>query len=164
MAVVRVLLTVVVAAALVAVAVPLVEDARRETARTAGERALDRVADGVRALVARSDPTTGPGARRTVTVRVPGATAGRMAVRWVAVGGLPGPRTPAEPPGTDLLAYRVAGSVRVLRLTAADLRVRTAEGRLGDGEPLVLRGRTRLVLRYRTGPTGPVVVVSAERS
>jgi hypothetical protein len=109
---VRVVLAVALAAALVAVALPAVEEAR-ESRR--GALARDAAADlraSIRSLLARDDPVPpgGRGARRIVVVRVPaGDAAVRIGVREGrsdAVGWRAGDRSGRLPVGVDV---RVAG-------------------------------------------------------
>lgn len=165
MVVVRLVLTVLLSVALLAVASPLVQDARQQSAETAADRSLSRIRGVIGELTARSDPTRdSPGAGRTLTLSIPEAGPGSVGIDWLAVGGVPGRLGPEEPPGTDLIAYSVAGSVRVIRLTAVDLRVIIDDRRRPDHVPLVLRSSTVLRFTYRTGEDGPVIIVRAQDS
>ncbi|WP_435317485.1 DUF7311 family protein [Haloarchaeobius sp. TZWSO28] len=132
---VRPVLSVVLALALLAVTAPALDDARehRSDQQVSTDLVrLERAADG---LAASEDRTVGAGARRVVTVRLPGDAWTTREVAWVAVGGVPGD------PDSRLLSYRLAGGpVQQVRTGVA---LHTA-----DDTPLVLdgSGSYRLVL------------------
>jgi len=132
---VRVVLAIALAAALVAVALPAVEEARESRQSALAREAAADLRASIRALVARDDPVPpgGRGARRVVTVRVP---AGDAAVR---VGGRDGP--------SDAVGWR-AGERGGRLPVGVDLRI---AGRASSVAALVLRdpGRHRLVLALR---------------
>lgn len=140
----RVVVSVVLAAALLGVAQPAVEDARE----TAAERAVERELVAVERAVAdlRSEaavPYGQPGARRVVVLDLPERSFGSAGVEYVAIGGLP-----AGDGGGNLLAYEVADRPPNTVRIDADLRVERSRGgvRWLADDPLVLRtgGRHRL--------------------
>jgi hypothetical protein len=161
--VLRLVLAVALAASLVAVATPTVEDARTTRTERLAERELDRVAAAANSLAREEDP----GARRTLGVSFPGESPTEAPLAFVAVGGLPDGELAVDTAETDVLAYRVAGGrQRVLRVEA-DLRIRSDEGDsvASDSRPLVLRsGETyRLILRLaRLDGRRTVVVTSRD--
>lgn len=163
MVVVRLLLALALGVALLAIAMPAVEDTRRATAKTAAEREVSRILATIRALTERSDPTRPAWtATRELPLSIPGPDYGTSGVEWIAVGGVPGKAGPNEPSGTDVLAYSVEGTVTVIRLPGVDIRV-SGVGPQQDSRPLVLRDSTTLEFTYRIGPEGPIVTVRAER-
>lgn len=132
---VRVVLAVALAAALVAVALPAVDEARESRRASLAREAAGDLRASIRALVARDDPVLpgGRGARRVVAVRVPAGTAAiRIGVRKGqsdAIGWRAGDRGGRLPVGVDV---RVAGR----STTDAELALRAS-------------GRHRLVLALR---------------
>lgn len=97
----RAVLAVALATAVVGLALPLSTDAASHRADAAATRASERVADAVDEL-AESDVVRGPGAREYVSLSLPeGPLAG---VRAVAVGGVPG-----DGDGHAVVAYRLDG-------------------------------------------------------
>lgn len=165
MVVIRLLLTVVLSVALVAVASPLVHDARQQSAGTAAERSVSQIRGVIDELTTRSDPTReSPGAGRTLTLSIPEASPGSVGIDWLAVGGVPDQLGPEEPSGTDLIAYSIAGSVHVIRLPSVELRVVIDDTRRPDHVPIVLRSSTALRFTYRSGETGPIITVRAQDS
>lgn len=163
MVVVRLLLAVVVGVALLAATMPAVEHTRHHAAKTAAEGELSRIKATIRDLTHRSDPTrSGWSASRELAVSVPSEAVGSTGVDWIALGGIPGRVGPAEPPGTDLLAYSIGGTVTIVWLPSVELRIAN-HGRAGHGDPLVLRSAAILEFTYERGDHGPVVVVRAER-
>lgn len=165
MVVIRLVLTVLLAVAVLAAASPLVQDARQQSAETAGERSVSRVRGVIDELTDRSDPTANhPGAGRTLTIAIPEASSGSVGIDWLAIGGVPGRAGPEEPPGTDIIAYSVDGSVHVIRLSSVEIRVRIDEDRRPNDVPLVLRASGTLRFTYRMADDGPVIVVRAQDS
>lgn len=157
----RTVLAVVLAAALVATANPAFESAR--TTRT--ERLVAGELDGIEAagegLVREESPAAlgGPAPRRTLTVSLPAESPTTASVEYVALGGLPG-ETAAEETSmadtaeSDVFASRVSGGRQRVRRVDFDLRAAVPTGgdsgtNLGtdsgrriesDGTPIVLRG------------------------
>ncbi|MFB6191856.1 MAG: hypothetical protein ABEI11_00875 [Haloarculaceae archaeon] len=132
---VRVVLAVALAAALVAVALPAVEEARESRRAALAQEAAADLRASIRGLVAREDPVHpgGRGARRIVSLRVP---AGDAAVR---VGVRTGP--------SDAVGWRTSGRRGRLPV-GVDVRV----GGISTPDGLTLRepGAHRLVLAFRT--------------
>ncbi|WP_135825611.1 DUF7311 family protein [Halorussus ruber] len=150
---IRVLLGVALAVALVAVTTPALEEARASRTERLTERELDRVGTAVEEL-AREEA---PGARRTLTLSLPGDSATEAPLSFVALGGVPdgasaderGSVSEADTAARDILVFRVAGGRRHVRRVGADLRVvRGGTGRgvrdgtrsTADSRALVLRG------------------------
>lgn len=136
---IRAVLAVVLAAALLAASLPAIDDARRERTGTAVHEEVDRLVDAARRMAATDDP--GAGARRVLVVRLP-------AEGWTAA-------------RVDALAFRENGTV------AWTVGGRTSERRppialrsAGDGA-LILRGAGphRLVLSLDGTVAHPVVTV-----
>jgi len=150
-AVIRIVLTVAVAVALLAASMPALETARATTTAERLDSEVDRIERATASVVSGSVAVTDPSlaARASVTVRVPsGVTAasiGRIAL--VEVGG---PR-----PGTRIaLRYRLVGGrdrYLPLRADAVAARIELATG-VVDLRP---GGESRLELRYvdDDGPT-----------
>ncbi len=177
---IRVVLAVLLAASVLAVALPAVDDAR--TTRTSGAMAsaAERVSRAGRALVAGDDPTapTVPGARRVVTVRVPADSWGQRGLQSVTIRGERGGATAtdatrggATATGTtrfDLadssgrvdaaLTYRLSGGGRRrLPLAVEGASVRTPDG------PVVLGPGRRSVTLTLVADRGLAVVVRPTR-
>jgi hypothetical protein len=145
--VIRVVLGVALAVALVAVTTPALEDARADRTERLTARELDRVGVAAEEL-AREEA---PGARRTLTLSLPGDSATEAPLSFVALGGVPdnSSATVTDTAARDLLVFRVAGGRRHVRRVEADLRVvRGGIGGAGgnrtrsteDSRALVLRG------------------------
>ncbi|MFB6094002.1 MAG: hypothetical protein ABEJ77_03580 [Halanaeroarchaeum sp.] len=150
--IVRVLLAAIVGAALVATALPVVEDARHDAARAATDRATTRLADAMERLVRSGDPVPlgMSGGRRVLAVDLPPDVVLTIGAGDDALDG----------PGSDVVTAVVQsttiGPVRV----PVDVRRRGTDGLRPDGAGLAVRGHERLVLRYRTVGGTPTVVVS----
>lgn len=166
----RVVLALALAAAILAVVTPALEDARTTRADRLTARELDRVESAARALVREESP----GARRTVRISVPGESPTTAPVAFVALGGLPGEseqRVEADTANRDLLAYRLAGGSVNVRRIPVDLRVAPGGEGVGlsdetaesDDRALVLSGGESYLLTLRLVRTDgrPVVVASA---
>lgn len=141
---IRAVLSVLVAVALLGASLPAVDDARVGRTETLVEADLRQLADEAAALAAESDAVeTGPGARRVVALRVPGrdlTTAGAT----------------VELRGKENVAVaRIEGRERV-RITL-DVDLRTPGGPVRLAEP----GTHRVVLELRRVDGDPVVVASA---
>ena len=142
----RVVVAIVLAAALLGVAQPAVEDARE----TAAERAVERELVAVERAVAdlRSEtavPYGQSGARRVVVLDLPERSFASAGIEYVSFGGLP-----EDGVGSNVLAYHVADRPPDIVRLDADLRVERSRGgveRLVE-EPFVLRtgGRHRIAL------------------
>jgi hypothetical protein len=136
--VLRVVLAVLLAVALVGVAVPAVERARAERAADLAEGSLARVAERATGLAAAEEATGGGAARRTLSVSVPSGGLATGAVDYLAVGGAPNCMTPEDTASGDVVVYRLAGGAVRVRYLPVDLRV-VGDGQTGDDDPLVLR-------------------------
>ncbi|MFD1511897.1 DUF7311 family protein [Halomarina rubra] len=133
----RIVLAALLTSALVAVALPVVDDARTATSAATLDTASDRVRTVGERLVATSDPVArGSAARRVLTVSVPRRG-------W-------GTRTGHLRVGDGRIAWRVGDgpwhTERAPRLVVSD-------------GPLVVRGETRLVFTHRLHDGESVVVV-----
>lgn len=136
------------AVALLAASQPAIERSRVEHAHTRVHDELSAVRIAVQDLLASDDPVPpgAPGARRELTLRLPGRSVASSGVRRVELGPLEG--------RPDRLAWRVGDGRR------RDLRVPVDVRRPGGG-PMVLRepGRHRLVLELVTVRGSAAVVV-----
>lgn len=140
----RAVVTVMLAVAVLAASLPLVTAVRVERADAAVNRELTAVSATVADLLARDDAVSGPGARRVVTIRLPERSMGSAGVVRVVLGA--GPRE-------DLLAWRIRGG---------DRRHLRAPGPVTHrGHPLELRraGRHRLVFGLVPDGAGRTVTV-----
>lgn len=147
---IRTVVTVALAAAILAASLPAVERARvqQADARVAGE--LERLEQVARALVATNDPVTeGTPARQRVTLHLP--------VRSWGSAGLELFRVP--PPGTNpAVIWQVRGGRPHSRqLPGIQLAGPPGGLAIGDG------GRQRVVLEFRTLDERPAVVVRRPR-
>lgn len=145
----RAVLAVALAAAILAATFPALDSARTTRAETLTATELDRVEATGESLVREEDAVAldAAGARRTLSVSVPDASPTSAAVAYVSLGGVPGDEpladSVADGNASDLLAYRLAGGDRRVRQVGFDLRV-VRNGRvLGDDRQLVLRGDDR---------------------
>lgn len=147
---IRVVLVVALATALIAAATPAIDAGRTDRTATRLSSAADRLERAASSLVERDDPTARDlrGARRTLEVHLPERSWSAVGVVHFTIGG----RRSSVVDTRDVISYRIGGgSTRTVRLPV-DLRVR-------DG-PLVLREPGRHRLRFtllRDG--GPVVLV-----
>ncbi|NEU57550.1 hypothetical protein [Halorussus sp. MSC15.2] len=144
----RVVLGVALAVALVAAVVPALEDARAARTERLTERELDRV-EAAAVTLAREES---PGARRTLSVSLPGDPPTATPVLFVALGGLPGNgnTTATDTAARDVLAYSIAGGDRHVRRVETDLRVGRAR-RTSSTESRTPGGESR---RNGDGPSG----------
>lgn len=169
---IRVVLAVALATALVAAATPALEDARTVRTERLAERELGRVERAALTLAREEEP----GARRTLTVSLPGGSPTEAPLALVALGGVPGGNGAADAAtvdaGTadtdrgDVFAYRAAGGQRRVRRVETDLRVvRDDPVPEPDAEPLVLAGGEthRLTLRLVRVGGRPTVLLAARR-
>jgi hypothetical protein len=161
--VIRVLLTVLLAAALAGASLPAIEDARAARATQTAESGAATLQAAAAELVRESDPVPRgagvSGARVETRVRVPPPTFAGAGLTYLAVGGHPDRSLRTDGPDSDVVVYRIGDRPpRVLALPV-DLRA-VRDGRLrGDAAPLALRGDARLVLGYaRVGGESAVTV------
>ena len=150
----RLVLGVALAAAILGAVAPALEDARTARSDRLVARELDRVAAAAESLAHEE----APGARRTLELSLLGGSPTTAPVAFVALGGVPGEetasdhrrRTAADDADRDLLAYRLAGGPVECRRVDADLRPVEGGPRVESApDLLVLRGdgTYRLTLR-----------------
>lgn len=149
MSVVRVVLAVALATALLGAGLPAVEDARQERTDRRVVAAVDALERAALALLRREDPvSTGPKAGRTVTLGLPRGSLADAPVRSLTIGSTgagndsapaaASPEVGTATPASRTVTYRVGDQPR----TRVDVGVR-----LYAAEPLVLGpGRHRLRL------------------
>lgn len=154
----REVLAVLLATALVVAAMPAVEAARERNAAGRAEASLTRVQEVATRLAATEEASPGGAARRTLSLSVPTGGFASSSVAYLAVGGLPDCETPRDTAGTDVIAYRLAGGPVRVASVPIDLRVVADGTLLADAEPLVVRGDARLTLALVAGDDGPTVV------
>lgn len=146
----RVVIAVALAAALLATTMPALETAQRQRTATQLAGEADRLATAVADLRAREQATVGPGARRVVTVRIPQRDWTHAGTRYLAIGGRPG-ATGAAQDGAAF-AWRVDGGDEQWRHVPG-LRVVPVE--TCGGRPIRLREpgthRIALELAWRDG-------------
>jgi hypothetical protein len=157
--VIRVVLAVLLAAALMGASFPAVDSARETAAADAAERNADTLTDAARSIVADSDPSAPgvPGARTTVRVGFPEASFANAGLDYLAVGGHPNRTLERDTPESDVLVYKVPGRPPRIRPLPYDVRAGPAAN---DSTPLLLRGDTELRLGYVRTDAGPAVTVS----
>lgn len=159
----RAVLAVALAVALLAASLPAVDRAQRDHADSQVRSQLERLATAARALAARNDPVPvgNAGATRTVTLRLPARGWRSTGVAYVAIGGVP-ENAATDTPDGDVLAWRLAGGPpRVARLEGVAIHT-VSDGRVApDGRPLVVRepGRHRVELSLVRRRGRPVVLV-----
>jgi len=155
--VLRAVLAVLLAAALLAVGAGAVEETRQSRADALADGAAGRLSSVVEALDRRGTPTDRPATapRRTLSLSLPTGTV-RTAAASLAVGG----GTGGDRPGRDPLVTRVAGERRTTTWLPLEVRAVGEDGLAPDDEPLVLRGEASVTLWLLTGADGPVVAVS----
>lgn len=155
----RVVLAVLLAVALLGVAMPVVEDARADRTSTLAAGELSRLAERATGLAASGE--TGPDAasRRTVDLSLPAGGFATAPLAYAAVGGLPDCDAPGDTAAGDVVAYRLVGGDTRVRHVPVDVRVVEAGQVRDDDEPLVLRGDASLTLALvETGGTRTVLV------
>lgn len=179
--IVRLVLAVVVAAALLGAALPVVEDARHDLATTTADRSVQSVADAITDVRRSSDPVPRgvPGASRVVAVDVPadgtvllGATTIGGATTDVGAttnasgsganaGGTATDRPPVDGPSDDVISARVSQRAAGRERVGVDVRI-VEDGRVRpDEEGLAVRESGRVVLRYVLVDGEPTVTVAS---
>lgn len=165
----RTVLAVALAVALLAVTTPALDDARSARTDRLTTRELDRVESAAMALVREE----APGARRTLTVSLPGRSPTAAQLAFVALGGVPEGTAAArakqaaglDAAESDVVAYRLAGGRTRVRRLGVDLRI-IREGTVvaDDSQALVLHGGEtyRLTLRLVRIDGRVVVTVAAK--
>lgn len=162
----RAVLGVALAAALLGAVTPALEDARATRTERLVARELGRVESAAEAL-AREEA---PGARRTLELSLPGESPTTASPTFVALGGLPDDESRddwqmavTDTGGDDVLASRVADGSSSVRSVDVDLRiVRDGTPSESDSRALVLRGGGTYHLRFELIRIRgrPVVLVS----
>jgi hypothetical protein len=139
----RAVVAVTLAAALLGTTLPAVETAQRERTATHVAGEVDQLTTAIADLRAREQAVAAQGARRVVSVRVPQRDWDHAGVDYLIIGGAPGGGTTAR--NGPAIAWRVSGGTeRQRRLPGASVEaVATPCDR-----PLVVReaGRHRIVL------------------
>ena len=180
---IRAVLAVLLAVALLGVSLPVLDDAREERSETLVESELDGIETAAVDLASteeaveldeleRADDgdqrertvdggeatgTTGhhTASRRSLSVAVPGRTLTEAPAEYVAIGGIPSADRSGDDFGSDddlhrdasVLAYRLVGGDVEVRQTTVEFRGGNANGTISpEGDPLVLRGDSELVL------------------
>lgn len=161
--IVRLLLAAIVAVALLGAAMPVVEDARHDHARTDADRAAKSIAATITDLHRSSDPVPRgvPGAERVVTVDLPEGTTVTIGGRTNHSSSDGGVDVTGPDGGTsDVVSYRVRGGTTGRTTVDVDVRVVTDGSVRPDGEGLALRDGERAVLRYELVHDEPTVTVT----
>lgn len=145
--IVRLVVAVVLTAALFAVAMPAVSTARADAADSRVDRQLTALGERLQTLVATNDPTAGPGARHVTELTLPARTFTSAAVTRLTLAGNDGVGT---------------ASWRVGDASADSTRLVGVPIRTADGGTLTLRepGTHRLVFSLRLRSDRTVVAVS----
>ncbi|SFF92424.1 hypothetical protein SAMN04488063_0814 [Halopelagius inordinatus] len=149
---IRLLLAAAVTAALLATALPAVEDARTERVAASLDADAERVVRATESLAYGEDPTqslsTAP--RRTVRLSLPARSWTAADLSYVAVGG-----RPEETESRPVLTYAFSGGRETERRLSLPVPLRTPDG------PVVLRdsGTHTLSISLLSESEAPVVVV-----
>lgn len=167
----RAVLAVTLAVALLGVAGPAIDDARTGSTERRIDGQLDALAASAETL-RECEPAVDPGergARRVRSLSLPAASVTSAPVEYVAIGGIPEGRSDRDTTRTDVLAYAVEGGRQHVELVDVPIRVavRGEDGWTirGDGEPLVLRGdgTARVTLTLVRLDGRPTVLVTADQ-
>jgi len=146
----RAVVAVALAAALLATSLPALETAQRQRTATHLGGEVDRLATAIADLRAREQATVGHGARRVVAVRLPQRDWTHAAVGYLAIGGRP--RESDAVGNGATFAWRARGGGEQWRRTPG---VRVAPVETCGGRPIVLREpgvhRIALELGWRDG-------------
>lgn len=132
----RIVLSVVLTAALLAVAMPLLSTASADSADSTVSRQLTALGDRLQRLVDTNDPTAGRGARHVTTVTIPGRTLTSAGVRHLRL---------YSHEGVGLATWQV-GESRTASTRLVDVPLRAAGGNLTLREP----GTQRLAFDLRS--------------
>lgn len=154
--IVRTILAVALAGALLAVSQPAIQSATRERTASAIADEVDRFAERAQSLIDTDDAVTSPGARRIVTVTLPERSRTAAGVQAVTFDPDPTLDSRGDASGASAIAWTVEGGQRNRRVLES-IRLETT-----DGDPLSLAepGRHRLVLSLRGSNANPRVHVS----
>jgi hypothetical protein len=148
--IIRLVVGVAVAVALLSLSLPVVENARVAGSDSTVRDALDRLTAVTSTMAARNDPVPrgAPGAREPLRLRLPGAGPGRARIVRL--------RFAAGGPAASVARWRVAGADGVRQRVLPDIVT---------PEPLTLDGggTHRLILTYEQRSRGPVVTIRRAR-
>lgn len=143
----RVVLAVVLTAALLAVATPAMADAGASRADSTMDRRLETLSTDLGTMVETDDPTAGRGARHVVELRVPGRSLTSAAVTRLRF---------ASREGVGVASWRVGDGAETGSKRLAGVPIRGADsGALTLREP----GTHRLVFELRSRAGEPVLTV-----
>lgn len=147
----RVVVAVALGAALLGASMPAIDTSRVDHAEARVGAEIDGLAGTAERLRARNDPSPPgvPGARRTVTLHLPGPSWGSASLDYLSI---PGPPTGAEMADHTTVAWRVEGGRRVSRRLSVPL--------VGPGDGLTIEGggSRRIVLELTRREGTPVVL------
>lgn len=165
----RLVLAVALAAVILAVVAPALQDARATRTERLTARELGRIESAAETLAHEESP----GARRMLTVSFPARSPTAAPLAFASLGGVPD-RTAAgvtsrtaDSAEQDLLASQITGAKTVIRRVEVDMRVvRDGETAASDSQALVLAGGEtyRLTLRLVRIRGRPTVIVGVGRS
>lgn len=158
---VRVLLAVLISAALLASAIPAVEEAQRMRAEHQLSESAESIQTAAAGIARRNDPVPPgvPAARERVHVEVPESSTGATLRVGVPVSPGSSDSTTASPPDVRAVTTRVSG--RTPTTYPVDVPIRAAGRVDGVGSaPLVLHEDAKLTLEYRLVDGRPTVVVT----
>lgn len=148
--IVRLLVGVAVAVALLSLSLPVVENARIASSDSAVRDALDRLTEVASTMAARNDPVPpgAPGAREPLALQLPGTGPGRARIARLHLA--------ANGPTATVARWHVAGADGDRQRVLPDLVIT---------EPITLAGGAthRLVLAYEQRPSGAAVVLRRPR-
>lgn len=154
--IVRTVLAVALAAALLAVSQPAIQSATRERTASAIADEVEQFVERAESLVDTDDAVTSPGARRIVTVTLPERSRTAAGVQELRIEPDYATESRADSTEASALAWTIERSEERRRILER-IQLETA-----DGDPLTLTepGRHRLVLSLRGSNAKPRVHVS----
>jgi hypothetical protein len=156
--VLRVVLAVLLAAALLTAATPAVQGARERATADRATSSLSRVSERATGLAATDEVTPRGAAKRHLRLALPDGGFGHAPLEYLSIGGVPDCGTPRDTDAGDVVAYQVRGGEPRVVHVPVDLRVVT-DGRVrDDDESLVLHGDASLTLAL-VDVGGPTVLV-----
>lgn len=144
----RVVLAVLLATALLGVSTTALADARQERAATLAGGEAAAVTGAVRNL-AGTEPATdraSDAARRVLRIDVPTASPTTARVEYLSLGSVPGRSVDGDDASRDVVAYKLPGGAPQVRWLPVDLRVPGPGGPRPDSVGLVLERPTRVAL------------------
>ncbi len=151
---VRLLLAVIVAGALIGASMPVIDRAQRTQADHELTRAVESIETATRTLVRHSDPVPMgvPPATRDVEVSLPAQSAGaELALR---------PLDEPNETGKTVLRTTVQGAPPKRTILNATVRPIESDGTVGWGETVTVQKSADLTLRYRLVGERPVITVA----